>query len=371
MGISAKAGGGTIVPFFPDANPSVYRSARTGEDPKTDTHHVRPVTPNYPKHLRLPATTMSDLLPLVTEVLRDRAALDAQEELRALQLQLQTARAVEVIGVRQDDGAFVVYASGQFTEGKYDHNPNLFQVDLQTMAPCRLADLRTCRICVGGGFPLESLDDQEANRAPLDGFFPTLTPDESRNHAKPVQFCFSPNATWLSIVVHDWPLDLFRLTVQDNVVDAEDVIDFLVETVAVRHPEATVEFVDFTMPNTHIPAAVQRLLPPARLTEVQAERAERLADEDRENGDALLRFVARAMRDAGNINPEALFMPQVEEILENLERLDIFHVDDENEEIITRIVGLYQRQPDTLSNVIEQILQRRQNEQAVDDQIEE
>ena len=64
---------------------------------------------------------MSDLLPLVAEVLRDRATLNAQAELRDLQEQLRTSRSVEIISVTPADdgddderGDFVVYAAGQF-----------------------------------------------------------------------------------------------------------------------------------------------------------------------------------------------------------------------------------------------------------------
>jgi len=163
----------------------------------------------------------SDLLPLIAAVLNDKVAADAHEELAQLQRELQVARAIEICaassranGNENDDEEeeVVVYASAQFEQGCYGANPNLWEVPLESKLTCRLVDLRSCLICVGGGFTVESLDEQLSNRTLFESF---LDPDDGDgDNSKGVQFCFSPNSLWLSVVIHGWPRSEWELTLK-------------------------------------------------------------------------------------------------------------------------------------------------------------
>lgn len=222
---------------------------------------------------------MSDLLPLVVTVLNDQAAIDAMKEISDLKRQLKSASAIEVIGWDEEnpDKAPTVFASGQFEDGLYSNNPNLWQVDLHNTAGCRLVDLRGCRICVGGGIPLESLDDQQDNRAYLAGVL-DLSADDT-DTSKVVRVCFCPNSTWLSLVVHGWPRQNWEAAVRGEQFDADGVISFLVDTIAPEFPEATVSFDHILMVERHIPVAFQRFLSPESLMVARAERIGRESEE--------------------------------------------------------------------------------------------
>lgn len=281
---------------------------------------------------------MSDLLPLVAAALNDKVAFEAHEELVELRKQLELSRSVEIIRAADDENEeVVVYASAQFQDGKYSDNPNLWQVDLERRGEmnCRLADLRDCRICVGGGFPLDSLDDQLDNRAIYEGF---LDPDGiDSDNAKAVRFCFCPNALWLTVVVHGWPREAWEAVIET---DPEDVIRFLVETVAAQYPETTVEFKAVSFVVGTIQGALKRLLPPKRKEEVRAERDERDAEDSRAHSD-LSDFVAMTMRDLGNQSGSAIFIPQVDEVMSLLFLLDVHERNDDTEPVITALIAAH------------------------------
>lgn len=291
---------------------------------------------------------MSDLLPLVVAALNDKIAVDAQEEIKMLQKEV--SRAVEILhrNEDEDDENVVVYASAQFQEGEYGGNTNLWQVNLKQKGTtmCRLADLRQCEICVGGGFPLESLNDQLSGRPDYEGFFDRDEWDSDTS--KTVKFCFCPNTTWLTVVVHGWPRKEWErvITRQEgeevsDPVDPGDMIEYLVDTVATEDPEATVEFKDVSFVAENIRGSLKRLLPPKRKAEVTAERDARDARDIEERQAVLFEFVANTMRDRGNDAFSVLFAQQVNDIMSLLNQTALQSLYGFEEEI-TNIIAAYE-----------------------------
>jgi len=286
---------------------------------------------------------MSDLLPLVVAALNDKVAAESQEELTKLRKGLELSQSIEIIRAanngkdEDEDENTIVYASTQFQDGEYAYNPNLWQVNLEPCGSttCRLTNLRNCQICVGGGFPIASLDDEMPNSPPCDGF---LDPDlvNDGDNSKAVSFCFSPNSLWLIIVIHGWPREDWEQIIQANTLAPEDSIRFLVETLAPKYPEASVEFksVSFVVPTIH--GALKRLLPPKRKELARADR------DSKEDYSSLVYNVTMTMRNQGNQNSSALFIPQMNEVIESLEELGIREWNRSNEELITGLVTLYE-----------------------------
>jgi len=300
----------------------------------------------------------SDLLPLVAAALNDRVAAETHEELTQLKRELKIARAVEILhGAPLGNGSsddVVVYASAQFEQGCYGANPNLWTVPLENKVACRLADLRSCRICVGGGITLESLDDQLENRIEFDGY---LDPDDDgdTDNSKYVSFCFPPNTLWLGVVVQGWPRREWEAVVQADDLANEDMVDFLVNTVAEQHPEAVVEFISLAFTVNSVPGAIKRLLPPTRREEVEADRLQRTTPENRAYSD-LVYFVSSTMRNLGNQSGSALFIPQVDQIMEMLSDLNIHEQNDENQANIVAIVTAFEQSgPDAAAQLIAQM----------------
>jgi hypothetical protein len=213
-------------------------------------------------------------------------------------------------------------------------------VDLEKKATCRLADLKSCRVCVGGGIQLDSLDNDQVNRASFQGFWNNADLDDE-DESVSVTFCFCPNSMWLSVWVYGWPREEWESVVTANnaddedYVDADDVMDYLVDTVGARHPNATVEFQDVSFVVSTVHGALQRLLPAVRKLELDAERGE---------DQALFTFqgvVAGMMRHRGNENVAYTFVPQLNTVMSILQRLGIRKVAD-NHEMITFVLAQYE-----------------------------
>lgn len=113
---------------------------------------------------------MSDLLPLVATVLRDKAALDAQNEIKELKNRLEIAEAatrLEIIydAENTDDESFntepFVCASVPFANGSFDRRKLTWDIPFDSTATysIKLSHLRQVSICVGGGFPILNMDD--------------------------------------------------------------------------------------------------------------------------------------------------------------------------------------------------------------------
>jgi len=292
-------------------------------------------------------TSISDLLPLVAAALNDKAAADAAKELAAAREERDIPRKVEVIrslnngGDEDEDEDVVVYSSGMFEDGQYARNTNLWDVTLEQNSSniCSLANLRDCHICVGGGFPVASLDHTLPNNATFEGW---INGEDRRQgisgDACEVSFCFCPHTIWLVILIHGWPREAWEAVIQEDDYDQDDqhVVHFLVENVAEQYPDATVEFktVAFVAGNIH--GALKRLLPPKRKEEVRADRDRRNAENDPEI-DALYDFVARAMRERGNEANVALFAPQLNSIMGFLSAMGVDRLGVNDELIIVAI----------------------------------
>ena len=223
--------------------------------------------------------SISDLLPLVAVALNDKAAADAAKELDAALKERDTAHRVEVLRARNNGGdedeneETIVYASALFEDGKYlAHNTNLWSLDLRQGSVCRLADLRDCHVCVGGGFPVASLDDQLPHTAGFQVFIDGNESSDDEGDEVKVSFCFSPHSIWLSVLIHGWPREEWEAFIRADIVGPDDTMKYLVDTVATRYPDATVEFSDMNFVTKSIHGALKRLLPPKRVMEVRAER---------------------------------------------------------------------------------------------------
>ena len=294
--------------------------------------------------------SISDLLPLVAAALNDQAAADASRELATAREERDRSRRVEVLrsinnGKGEDeDGETIVYGSALFEDGQYSSNTNLWEVKLEqnNSNSCRLADLRNCHICVGGGFPVATLDDTLEHNANFQGFVDgEVNGEEDTVDTCEVSFCFSPHSTWLTIWIQGWPRDEWEAFIQANENHPDDINDFLVNDVADQYPEATVEFKSVTFVAKSIHGALKRLLPPKRKEEVRADRDSRNAEQDPER-DALYEFVGRAMRERGNEAHYSIFIPQVYTILGLLSSVGINRLG-VNDEMIIKIVDVHER----------------------------
>jgi len=273
---------------------------------------------------------MSDLLPLIAAALNDKVAEDALKEINDLKQQLKIATSVEILKYNEEDDTVMptVQASGQFQDGNYAHNPNLWQVELlpsSTLTTCRLADLGKCRVCVGGGFPVAKLDTENFNSL-CSGW---LDPGEHHDTetSKAVSFCIG--GTWLKIVVHGWPRTAWEAVIQEDNLDARDMASFLVETIATEFPDATVTFVYISLLVSNISGALLRLLPPSRTREVEEELDARNT-EDNVAYSRLSGHVTMTIRNLGNVEGSALFIPKVNDVMAVLARLGIHGLTEED-----------------------------------------
>jgi len=307
---------------------------------------------------------MSDLLPLFVAALKDKVVIDAQDEIVQQKKELDLLRSVQIIHrPSNEDEEIVVYASARFEDGCYLSNPNLWEVDLlepklgekasTTTTRCRLTNLRQCDICVGGGFPIASFDDELNNRADYEGFFDYS--DSDSDNSKRVSFCFGPYSSWVLLEVHGWP----RADWADDT-DPETVIAFLVDDVASRYPDATVEFKSVSFVVSSIHGALKRLLPPRRQAQVRADRDSRNTEESRAHSE-LMQFVAITMREGGNQNGSVLFVPQLHKIMDLLSQLGVFEQNEDNQNLIVAVVQSYEQNGrDVVEGAIRGIIRRRQ-----------
>lgn len=318
---------------------------------------------------------MSDLLPLVAAVLRDKAAADVQDELTGLKEEVAALRSVEVLrstgetdrgGDDDEDGDVVVYASGDFSEGKYSSNPNLWEVRLgPTRDRCPLSALRRCQLCVGGGFPAATLNDQGPA---FQGWLTTNIADDGDENSVGINICVSPYATWLNLTIHGWPNEEWEAKIQADDIDPDGIVDYLVDTVALRHPDAFVEFMDACFIVRHIHGALKRILPPRRIAEARAERDGQDTEENRVWSD-LYEFVMRTMRQLGNDAGAELFGRQVQRIMGALEELGITDRrgdGSDQEQIISRVIRIHHEHGEE-GLLVEQMISRLRGEMTGDD----
>ena len=202
---------------------------------------------------------MSDLLPLVVATLKDKVAMEAQQEIKTLRNGIKLLTAVEVLRTseRDDNDQVLVYASGCFTDGSPGANPNLWSVNLAPNASCRLSDLRKCRLCVGGGFPAVSFNTEDHGEGDCEGWLEGSDGDKIL-----VNLCFCPYSTWVALAIKGWPDEH-----DDEELDPQEIIHYLVDDIAASSPEAMVEFRNVSFVSGHIHGALKRLLPPQQRDE--------------------------------------------------------------------------------------------------------
>jgi len=219
---------------------------------------------------------MSDLAQSLVTVLRDKALSDLLNENESLRQQLKQIRAVTVTGPEGTP----VYATGQFDEGIYANNPNLWQVTLRQLQPCPLAELENIEIQYGGVLKAKFTSSDDNVEAFVDD-------PEIKDGWGEVNFCFRNGygGLWLDIrigapLLPDVFLDL-------RTINNEVLHRFLSEDVAEQHPHWTVQFDHISFFLSEVRTAVQCLkLDPAmvedariRLQESQQRRGNTEAEE--------------------------------------------------------------------------------------------
>jgi hypothetical protein len=183
---------------------------------------------------------MSDLAPFVAAVLHDKVLAETKQEVDHLaeqvdQLseQLQKLRAVQIMSP-----SGTVYAEGQFQDGYYHDNPNLWSVRLtKQLTSCALADLTDVKICIGGSCMADFADRS------VDGFigleqYGVFDVDGGWGW---IDFYFG-GMGWLHSKVGPFTSEqAFLSQVPRNIV-AEDMPSYLVEELAVNNAGLSVHF---------------------------------------------------------------------------------------------------------------------------------
>jgi hypothetical protein len=87
------------------------------------------------------------LAPFPAALLKDKVIIEIKEEIEALGDEVMKSRTVTIA----DPNGTSVYCQGQFDEGEYPANPNLWKVNLgHEPQPCTLSDMKDIEIRVGG-----------------------------------------------------------------------------------------------------------------------------------------------------------------------------------------------------------------------------
>jgi hypothetical protein len=211
---------------------------------------------------------MSDLAPFVASLLYDRVLTETKEENDSLSEQLQKSRVVQIVSA-----SGTVYAEGQFEDGSYSMNPNLWLVNFTKQLPCPLSDLTNVQICIGGS----AKADFGANSF-VEGFVERDGVITYKNGWGEIEFCIGKMG-WLMIKVGQFPSEeVFR-----SLSVPEDMASFLTQELAENHPELTVNFeqIDFFVDN--VKGTIQNLnLDPAIEEEAQRRRQEMKEEEEEE-----------------------------------------------------------------------------------------
>ena len=236
------------------------------------------------------SSNYSDLLPLVATVLNDKVAADAHDEINSLRRRNALLSSVNIIQKRSNsDVDDVTIASAQFQNGLDHNNPYWWRVGLNSSPPfsCRLADLKSCYVNVGGGFPVADFGDRKTFEefwGFSEGAVTSTIKKYDGDNTKLASF-FMGNGVrfWLSAVVHGWPredwknamIELDDYLEHDAIDDSHTNVDYLVEVVADKFPDATIEFVEVAFEISSMRGAFRKLIPDRRMLEVVAEQDER------------------------------------------------------------------------------------------------
>ena len=220
---------------------------------------------------------MSDLLPLVIAALREKTLVDTKEELDSLYKRVETSTSIEVIheatNISGDDDEedIVVCASGKFEDGYFGNSPNLWEVPLhdnkrRPTTTYKLKDLEKCCVCVGGGFTIQSLLSDVS-----EGWL-----DSGKDGTIGINLCFGGYFTlWVCFIVDGWPKEEWEPLLQGELFpEPEEVIQYLVGTVARNHPEATARFETVSFVATTIQGPLRRVLTKKRKQQMEEEKKE-------------------------------------------------------------------------------------------------
>ena len=257
------------------------------------------------------SSNYSDLLPLVATVLNDKVAADAHDEINSLRRRNAILSSVNIMQQRsystdntdnnREDNAHddddVTIASAQFQNGWFENNARgwfgtnavLWRVDFNSLPPfpCRLADLQSCYVNAGGGFSVADFSDRETFEElwEFSGNAATSVIEKyDGDNTKHVSFVMGNGERrrfWLSAVVHGWPREHWKdamIEMRDYVehdggmYDSHTNVDYLVEVIAAKFPNATMEFLDVAFDISSMRGAFRKLIPDRRMLEAVAER---------------------------------------------------------------------------------------------------
>lgn len=233
---------------------------------------------------------MSDLLPLVLTTFRDKAVVDALDELEQLKKERDASRTIEVIRSndldKEEHSDMIIYASGLFSDGKYSYDVlgagfqrdayhgeiEEFQVDLKAHPTntCLLSDLRYCEIIVGGGFPICRFDEEDDDYQFVEGFIA----DAAAHDANPndevdfqITFHVKPYETYLNCTVKGIPMAVWEEWLEDN-----NIHPLSLEFESRNFPQASITFDQIAFGKKDIHGALKRLFPSDRRHEILTQR---------------------------------------------------------------------------------------------------
>ena len=220
------------------------------------------------------SSNYSDLLPLVATVLNDKVAADAHDEINSLRRRNALLSSVNIIQKRSNsDVDDVTIASAQFQNGLDHNNPYWWRVGLNSSPPfsCRLADLKSCYVNVGGGFPVADFGDRKTFEefwGFSEGAVTSTIKKYDGDNTKLVSFIMGDGVCGvgvsLDIAVHGWPREDWEetLRIHDGLDDDGNfLVDYLVEEVAAKFPDATIEFVEVSFLISTMRGALRKLIP--------------------------------------------------------------------------------------------------------------
>lgn len=219
---------------------------------------------------------MSDLAPFVAALLESKVIVEMKEEIDSLREQVRQSRTVAITGPRGTP----VYCQGQFDEGRYADNPNLWAVEFGApLQTCPLSEVKDVEIRVGGvckaNFALNN-DDIEASLYGGDGDF--------ENDRGQVSFCFGDTGgLWLDVSIGPFQSEeLYRQLSLDTDagVDPEELVNHIIRGPLVEeNPDMTIVFSDIHFYVRHVDDAIKSLSLD-RAIEAEAQRRREEQDEE-------------------------------------------------------------------------------------------
>jgi len=176
-----------------------------------------------------------------------------------------------MIGDEEEDDD-IVYAAGKFGDGHFqsvqDPLPTSWwqiELDNENKPSCNLKDLGKCLICFGG-LPIQRLLFDNS-----DGF---LSWDDDERVACIIPFR-GPYDLFIKFTIEGWPKEEWG-----RAIPRQGVIQYLKDTVARNHPEATARFEIVTFEADAIQGPLKRVVIDKRNQQLQEEQMERDRVED-------------------------------------------------------------------------------------------